>query len=350
MAQAKSTSLYREIGIHFLFWAGYFLYEWLDRGVFRNNYQESLYFTVLNLPLVLVASYWHLRVTVHHFLLERRLKGFWISMLVGIVVFGFARRAINYCWFIPIYCPQVLNKPMFYWPNVLADSMQLHFLVFLFVAVDLGRRMWQQQRLSETYRREKLAAEYRLLQSQVQPHFLFNTLNNLMSVAVQQPAQVPHLLQRLAGLLSYQLHESHRATVPVAKELTYLLDYIRLEQLRYGDRLDVQTNFTDWQRSPDLLVPPMLLLPFVENAFKHGAAQTPSDCWIQLQLLCNPNQLVFSVENSVSEDKPVRNAKAGLGLINLRKRLDILYPGRYELTTLQEDLQFLAVLKLALPL
>ncbi|MBD2757854.1 sensor histidine kinase [Spirosoma validum] len=344
MARFGALKPYREIGAQGLFWLGYFLFEWLNTGAYLDNFQQSFYGISLNIPLLIIAGYWHLLVTVRHFLLSGRMAGFWASLLGGILVFGLLRRAINYTWLYPAYYPDGLLKPYLYWPKILAESMQLHLVVALFVAVNLVRHALHQQQLSETYRREKLSAEYRLLQSQVQPHFLFNTLNNLISVSMHQPAQMPNLLQRLAGLLSYQLHESHRSTVPITKEIAYLTDYISLEQIRYADRLDVMTNFDELTGMTNLMIPPMLLLPFVENAFKHGAAQTEEACWIQLHLSRNGNRLIFSAENSLP-DELTSASTTGLGLTNLKKRLDILFPDNYELVTLREDSQFLAVLK-----
>jgi two-component system LytT family sensor kinase len=344
MTQFSKLKLYREGGTQVLFWLGYFLFEWLNTGAYLDDYQKSLHFIALSLPLLIVAGYWHMLITVRRFLMAGRMTGFWISLIIGLLLFGLLRRAINYIWIYPVYFPIALNKPFLNGPKILAESMQVHLVVALFVAVNLVRHALHQQRLSETYRREKLSAEYRLLQSQVQPHFLFNTLNNLMSVAMHQPAQMPNLLQRLAGLLSYQLHESHRPTVSVNKELGYLTNYIALEQIRYGDRLDVQTNFNEVANWKDLMIPPMLLLPFVENAFKHGAAQTEAACWIQLNLSRIGNRLVFSAENSLPEERAVPTS-TGIGLTNLKKRLEILFPGDYELVTLPEDGQFLAVLK-----
>lgn len=344
MARFNALKPNREIWVQGIFWLGYFLFEWLNTGTYMDNYQKSLCYITLNLPLLIVAGYWHLLITVRHFLLSGRMLGFWVSLTGGVLMFGLLRRAINYTWFYPVYYPEGLLKSYWYWPKILAESMQLHLVVALFVAVNLVRHALNQQQLSETYRREKLSAEYRLLQSQVQPHFLFNTLNNLISVSMHQPAKMPHLLQRLAGLLSYQLHESHRPTVPITKEIAYLMDYISLEQIRYSDRLDVITNFEEVSNLANVLIPPMLLLPFVENAFKHGAAKTEDACWIQLHLNRTGDRLVFSAENSLPEELS-HSTTTGTGLTNLKKRLDILFPDTYELLTLPEDGQFLAVLK-----
>lgn len=335
---------YKQTRIQTLFWVSYFLFEWLNTGAAMNDFERSFCNILMNLPLIMVASYWHLYFTIRRYLLKGRLLPFLLSLSSGILIFGILRRCIYYYCLYPYYYPGATEMPLFYWPKIFHESMQLHLVVSLFVAVDLVRHALYQQQLNDTYKREKREAEYRLLHSQVQPHFLFNTLNNLVSVSLHQAERMPDLLQRLAGLLSYQLHESSRKTLPVSKELEYLNDYIALEKIRYGERLDVQTNFNEWKDRPDIHVPPMLLLPFVENAFKHGASRTEADCWIQIRLLLQDNRLAFTVENSVPEENTGVTC-TGLGLSNLRKRLDILFPNQYELITLREDSHFLATLK-----
>lgn len=344
MARLVDSKFSRKFWIQILFWFSYFLFEWLNTGAWMENFQRSLNVILIHLPVLILAGYWHLFFTVRRFLLKGRMAAFWMSLLGGILVFGLLRRGISYQFIYPLYHPSAMSKPLIYWPKIFYETMQIHLVAALFVLLDLMRHAIQQQHLSEDYRRQKLVAEYNLLQSQVQPHFIFNTLNNLVSVSMHRPAQMPGLLQRLAGLLSYQLHESHQVKIPLSKELDYLNDYIELEKLRYGDRLDVQTNFGDWAGKPDITIPPMLLLTFVENAFKHGAAQIESDCWIQINLSQTGNRLVFTVENSIPENKPEKTT-TGLGLTNLKKRLEILFPGNYEMGTFPESGQFLAVLK-----
>ncbi len=344
LANAINVKSLRNGWIQMLFWGCYFLFEWLNTGIFLGCFDQSFFSIALNLPILMFAGYWHLMVTVRRYLLEGKMAGFWISLLGGILVFGLIRRFVNYTFYFPIYYQQGLSKPLIYLPKILYETMQIHLVVALFVVMELVRFAIYQNQLSESYRREKLATEYNLLQSQVQPHFLFNTLNNLVSVSINMPARMPHLLQRLAGLLNYQLHESHLSNVPIGKEIEYLNDYIALEKIRYGNRLDVRTNFNEWEGCTEIAIPPMLLLPFVENAFKHGASQTETDCWIQINLSKKGQRLTFSVENSIP-DMDLEIVSMGLGLSNLKKRLDILFPNNYELITMPEVNQYLAVLK-----
>jgi two-component system LytT family sensor kinase len=343
MLNIPPLKAYKQIGVQAFFWITYFLFEWLNTGAYLDNFEWTFRFISMHIPLIMLAAYWHLLVTVRYFLLKGHKTGFWISLTAGLIVFGLLRRVLNYFWFYPSFFPQALHKPFWYLPKILAETTHLHVVVALFVSIELARHTLRQQRLNELYKREKLSAEYQLLQSQVQPHFLFNTLNNLVSVSMHNPQKMPNLLHRLAGLLSYQLNESHRDNVILAKEIGYLNDYISLEKIRYGDRLDVQTNFDSVTSANQLQVPPMLLLALVENAFKHGAAQIEGDCWIQIHLSVDQKRLIFTVENSVPEG--IVPYKSGLGLTNLKRRLEILFPEAYELITMPEDAQFLAVLK-----
>jgi two-component system LytT family sensor kinase len=330
--------------IHGLFWVSYFLFEWLNTGAFLGCFNQSFFSISLNLPILIIAAYWHLFVTVRAYLLKGKMTGFWLNLLGGFVIFGYIRRYISYTYYFPVYHTEGLKQPLIYLPKILYETMQIHLVVALFVVVELIRYAIRQHHLSEIYKREKLTTEYNLLHSQVQPHFLFNTLNNLVSVSIHKPKQMPHLLQRLAGLLSYQLHESSLVKVPISKEIEYLKNYIALEKIRYGERLDVQTNFHVWNESQDFLIPPMLLLPFVENAFKHGASLIEKDCWIRVNLELHGQRIIFTVENSIPENAD-QVISTGLGLNNLRRRLDILLPNNYELITMPEMNQFLAVLK-----
>lgn len=345
MSKVLKGVTFEQTKVHLIFWVSYCLFEWVNVGIHSDDFGRSLYILSIHLPFLIAASYFHLYVTFKKYLFHKRYMGFLISLLAGLLVFGLIRRYTSFNFIYPRYFPDAPKLPLLYWPKVLHETIQTHMVVSFFVVVDLVRNTFYQQKLNDTYKQEKLEAEYKLLQSQVQPHFLFNTLNNMVSVSLHEPGQMPNLLQRLGGLLSYQLHESHQSRVPISKEIEYLTDYITLEKIRYGKKLDVQTNFDEWKLKPDIMIPPMLLLPFVENAFKHGAAQSETDCWIQIRLTLIENQLVFLVENSIP-NIPSNIPTTGLGLPNLKKRLEILFEGKFELNTLKEDGQFLAILKI----
>ena len=153
------------------------------------------------------------------------------------------------------------------------------------------------------------------------------------------------MIYRLSALLSYMLYDSKRNLIDIEKEIDYIKNYINLEKIRYGERLDVQMCVVNDVRG--VQVPPLLFLPLVENAFKHGVSNAVEESWIHIDISLKKRVLMFKIENSLSLEKAEMNGFGnGLGLDNLRKRLEILYPDNFELKMLEEDESHLAVLKL----
>jgi hypothetical protein len=174
---------------------------------------------------------------------------------------------------------------------------------------------------------QKKAGELSLLRSQVSPHFLFNTLHNLYSLSINKPAQMPGLLLKLSELLRYSVYEADHALVSLNDDLNYIRNYAALENIRVSDRLSLNMEL-DVVR-PEVRIAPMLLIVFVENAFKH-ARDTPSkEMVISITLKVTAGSIFFAVTNSCGE--PAQSKHSGFGLDNVVKRLDLLYPGAYQL-------------------
>lgn len=176
---------------------------------------------------------------------------------------------------------------------------------------------------------EKLTAELELLKAQLHPHFLFNTLNNLYSLVYEKSDKAPKMLMRLSGLLSYVLYECKADEVLLTKTISFIKDYVTLEKERYGDRLDVSLNFSG--DIENRRIAPMLLQPFIENAFKHGTSEQLGKVWMSIDLSVKGNHLYFKVINSCDNSPAADPEKKGVGIENVRKRLELLYPGKFEL-------------------
>jgi sensor histidine kinase YesM len=186
--------------------------------------------------------------------------------------------------------------------------------------------------------------ELRLLKAQVQPHFLFNTLNNMYYEAYMEAPRTALLIERLSDIMRYFVDQSSQDTVPLATEVQFLDNYIALEQIRISPEPEI--SFYK-QFDPGTLIPPMLLMTFVENIFKHGIDKIRGGNRIELSLVQDGGYLHFSSKNTLNEHMgPIR--PAGLGLENLRKRLAILYPGNFELNTFNDGERFTATLKVPL--
>ncbi|MGA0559672.1 sensor histidine kinase [Larkinella sp. VNQ87] len=202
--------------------------------------------------------------------------------------------------------------------------------LLLFNVPLLINRFYQQRQQQEQFKLCMQEMELSVLRSQLNPHFLFNTLNNLYGVSLHEPGRTPDMIMQLSQLLRYQLDSTRRVWVPLVDELEFLESYMALETERVGNRCRVLFEGPDQQEPDRYVVAPMLLMPFVENAFKHGTAGiTP--CEVAVSIRIENQQLHLHVANTI----PCR-AKApvstGVGLENTRQRLDMLYPGTHQLT------------------
>jgi len=199
---------------------------------------------------------------------------------------------------------------------------------------------------------ENQAAELNYLKSQTNPHFLFNTLNNIYSLAKDKSDLAPESILRLSKILRFMLYETGGAYIAIEQELKIISDYIDLEKLRYDDTLHI--NFNHDIEDMKQALPPLLLIPLVENAFKHGASETRSKPFVDIHLSLNKRQLTFVVKNSAeafSGEGSQQNGQAGvkenIGLSNLRRQLELLYKD-YDLTVQHSGSVFTAVLKINL--
>lgn len=216
-----------------------------------------------------------------------------------------------------------------------------------FVAIVLVKNLYRQQEVLLKTQREKLAAELEALKAQVHPHFLFNTLNNLYALTRRQAPEAPGVVLKLSNLLRYVLYECNGPEVPLNQEIQFLKNYVALEQLRYGERLEVSLNFTGNIHAQRIA--PLLLIPFLENAFKHGTSEQLDQAWVSLNLAVEGHTLTFQLLNSRDPEASAALLAGGIGLQNVRRRLELLYPDRYDLQVLPEEDTFLVNLRLVLP-
>jgi sensor histidine kinase YesM len=192
--------------------------------------------------------------------------------------------------------------------------------------------MQQQVQEAQTIAEQK-QGELELLQSQLSPHFLFNTLNNLYGISITRHEQVPELLLKLSDLLRYTVYETKRPFVPLWEELAYIKNYIDFENMRMSDRLVLQTDL-EVVNNKNILVAPMVLIVFVENAFKHTRNTLDATIRVSISLKLAGNNILFSVRNSYSDVKSnhsISGESSGIGLQNTMKRLTLLYGNTYKL-------------------
>ncbi len=213
------------------------------------------------------------------------------------------------------------------------------------VAIKLLKEWYAENRRRKETEKEKLAIELEMLKAQVHPHFLFNTLNNLYSLTLTKSDKAPVVVTHLSDLLRYMLYECNEKEVALSREIEVLREYAELEKLRYGNRIDV--GFTIEGNIYALKIAPLLLLPFAENCFKHGVNDELDQCWVNIYLHAEQDGLSFIMSNSFSKAKQ-KNEMGGIGLRNISKRLELLYPGKYELQMNADDETFTVKLQIKL--
>ncbi len=341
---------------HILFWVAYVIYEGLIWGMVDDTYELRFYISMVELPVKVTATYFTIYVLIDKYLIKKKYQEFIIFLIISMFFFGIALRFTAFNFTYPKYYPESLNLP-FFWPPKLLISMFYIYAVVAFVSVFHLAKIWYLHQLhtqqllqkSEELEKEKIAAELKLLKSQINPHFLFNTLNNLYSLTLKNSSKAPEMVHKLSELMSYMLYESNHPEVSIEKEIRYLENYISLEKLRYDGRLDVQLK-TNLENS-GIRIAPLVLLPFVENSFKHGVSNQISGGWIQIEISIKNSQLTFKVENSKSDptNKKEENGQPCLGLENLRKRLSLIYPDKHEIRIMEEKDSYLVILKIDLP-
>ena len=194
--------------------------------------------------------------------------------------------------------------------------------------------------------KENIEAQLQLLRAQVHPHFLFNTLNNIYSQTQLESPKGSKMIMGLSDILRYILYEGQKPYVPLNQELLMIKEYINLEKIRYGNKLDVDVSTPD--KTDDIYIAPLLLLPFVENCFKHGTSNMGQDPWLNLIIELNDKILVMKLMNGKTQLIDDIQGKSGIGINNVRQRLDLLYKDKHDLQLREDEEVFVVDLKVEL--
>jgi len=213
----------------------------------------------------------------------------------------------------------------------LVGYVHVYSIVLLFyVAKSLTNGIQERERIN-LLKQEKLKAELNYLKGQIHPHFLFNTLNNLYSLALDKHNKTAESILKLSSLLNHMLYESDKEFIEIDKEIGIIKDYINLEKLRHKD--DLVISFDVKGKTEGIIISPLLFLPFIENAFKHGISQKRKNNWIVILLEIKGDELKFEVENSKPLINEETELKKGIGLKNVRRRLELIYKDKFDLFT-----------------
>ena len=340
------SPVFREILIHIAAWLGYVFLQVLALDRFEHRYVPNLLAALAQLPAQLLFTYVSLYWLIPTYLLTQRYVRFGMLTLVALLIGGVLYwEGTYYLYFVPFAPARLAQESPLDLGYILLCAFYLLCTSGLLMAFYMIRYGVTQRQLNQQLLITNQAVELKSLKDQINPHFLFNTLNNLYGLTSQNPEKAGEVVMRLSQLMHYMLYEGNLVSVPLRKEIAYLENYLELERIRYGEGLHLSFSVTGPTERVSLA--PLLLLPFVENAFKHGLSRQLSDAWLQIQLTVSETELVFKVENSKPES-PGPAPITGLGLPNVAKRLALIYPGRHRFRQLDGGNSFLTTLTLDL--
>jgi len=336
--------------VHIAFWVAYVVFYATLWASFDDDYRKHFVIEFIALPVKVAFVYVHLYVLMPIALNHKRYLNYIMLLLISMIVAGLLQRAVDYYVIYPIYYPDAYaNWPYFLPAKIIKGMLYINTVVVFTAGIKLLQVWYRQQKDTQTLEKERLAAELKFLKAQIHPHFLFNTLNNLYALTLKKSDHAPEVVLKLSELMSYMLYDANTARVPVAKEVNYIENYIALERLRFAGKLEIALHANGDLASQHIA--PMLLLPFIENSFKHGVSEEIEDAWITIDLAVKNNFLTLKVENSVPAAKKEKSDKAyakGIGLQNVNRRLEVLYQEHYDLKVFQEEGTYLVVLRLNL--
>lgn len=210
------------------------------------------------------------------------------------------------------------------------DAISISYTLAITMALHFFKQWFEKERLTTRLEKLNIETELKFLKSQINPHFLFNSLNSIYALTLSKNDKAPEVILKLSEILRYILYEGGEKTVELKKEVEYIKNYLELEKIRFGNRLkviiDLDGDFSGKEISP------MILLPFVENSFKHGVNSTIGEAFVNIKISIEKNTLYFEIENNkqtthTSEPKP----NSGIGINNVKKRLSLIYPEKYDI-------------------
>ncbi len=316
----------QKVHFHFLYWFLYFVFFGVFMGKFTSDLSEHMIKTGLKLPFIMVATYISVFGIFPFYLKSKKLFPGIVAIVALLAVTTFGERII-----ILLLEETVVSLRSLFDADFLYFLLEAGFVVGIAIAIRF-HTFWKNDQ-EQKYRMEQqnLENELNLLRSQLHPHFLFNTMNNLYALSLENATRTSEGIAKISDLLRTVLYECNEREIELVKEIELIKNYIELEKMRYAERLNLELqvdgDIEDW------IIAPMILFTFVENCFKHGCSKVPEKPFVRINLQVSAKELRFRAENNIACDSGSEKKKSieGIGLNNVKKRLEILYPNKYEL-------------------
>ncbi|MCB0475284.1 MAG: histidine kinase [Flavobacteriaceae bacterium] len=315
---------------HIIFWIVYFLFNFIRWGSYFDDYVYSLKSNLVEFPLHILIVYFNIYYLIPKFILSKKYISYFVYMALSLALIYVLRTGLNYYLVTENIWPEAEGVHMAFTFNHIVAVVLGEVYVIAFVSAIKLTIDWSYEKVkNERLKKAQLQSELNFLKTQIQPHFFFNTLNNLYALAMQQSDKTPEVILKLSEIMQYVLYDVKESAISLLKEINYIYTYLELEKLRYGET--IKSNLTINGNIDSIAIPPLLFLPFIENCFKHGTKNN-DNIIVDINFKKKKNSLVFKVHNNFKAGGN-KVVKHGIGIENVKKRLQLLYNNKYKLKT-----------------
>lgn len=333
---------YQRVLLHVLFWitvVGVYTFVY---GIYSKNFLRTFEALLTTLPVDISFTYFVLYFLIPRFLPKKKYFSFLLLFLFTNAAVLLVERAINLYIAEPMLWPESTKAiPFWHW-SMFSLAINIDIIVFLAASIKLLKYWYLTQQMKNELELQNKASELALLKSQISPHFLFNTLNNIHTLISKEAEKASDAVVKLSEIMRYMLYDANFERVPLQKEIDYLNSYIDLQRLRIKD--PNVFKFLVIGEPDGMMVAPMLFIPFVENACKHGEKKS-RDHGIDISLIIEDKKVTLNVINSITNEQMMsRDVTGGIGLKNVTRRLELLYPTAHDLTIRSDSGKFIVEL------
>ena len=329
---------------HIIFWLGYFTFNVIRWGSYFDDYWYSIKSNLVEFPLHILIVYFHIYVLIPKFVLKKKYKRYIFLFFASLAVLYLVRTGLNYLLVSKDIWPEAEStQQAFTFNHIVAVTIGELYVIALATALKLAFDWIYEMDRVKKIQELQLTTELNFLKSQIQPHFFFNTLNNLYALTLEKSDAAPSVILKLSDMMQYVLYDVKESKVRLFTAINYINNFIDLERLRFGE--SVKSNIDITGEISAISVPPLLFLPFIENCFKHGVKKN-NDVKIEIEFKNIDNQfLEFRVQNTFV-NSPINEERSGIGNKNVRRRLELLYNANFTLTTIMVNNTYKVYLKI----
>lgn len=336
--------LLKRIGTHILFWAIYFLIAlFIYSFIFKNNISFIISSTIKIFPFILITTYTMLYVIIPEFLNKNKLALFIISFFTLPAIISLIYRTIRILLFRYEH-PDYTEPIAFFSGSLLIFTFENLLVMSVASIIKIIKKWYYSEHKRLLLEKRNLESKLEIIQYQINPHFLFNVLNNLYSLAIENNDNITaNGIDKLSSLMRYNIYTNKNNKVPLKEEVEYIKNYIQLQKIRFYDKDKINIEFNIKGNINSIFIEPFILIMFIENAFKHGI-NSIQIIEIIINLEISVNHIYFQISNNKNNLK--NEVNSGIGLKNVKQRLEYFYPSKHKLDIIDNDEKYIVKLEI----